>query len=371
MIFTTPYSIDSYQIERDRHGQAYVNARIMKVGKLRYTSPEGKTYYGNISLDALQKAIPTARIKTVTIKHPPEMLTASNRMKYQEGTSADGFKIEEYKGEQWLTGPVVLASDRALKTAESGKLGVSAGYYRTAVRTDDPEVFDFTDIDINHIAIGCDNPRAEGAGISLDESEAGTVLVFEKQQHNSKQKVQMKELLPAVKVGAFSLDESPIEYADESSSAIEKFKAREKQLISQIQTTQGSLDEATGELKAVKVQKEELETKLENTISMDDLKAQVKALSEVQALAKQHKIEAEFDTPLAGKKLIVSKVYPNQSFDDSEIEGAFKTIQANPKDTAERLKSKEALKGASMDSMPGKKTSLSRVDVNSLKPKKK
>lgn len=371
MIQTTPYSFDAYQISKDRHGRATVNAKIMKAGMLKYQSPDGRTYYGNISLDELRKAASTASIKPITIKHPKDMLDGSTVGKYQEGTSGSSFDIQEIDGEQWLVGPVVLASDRAVKTAESGKLGVSAGYYRTANKTDKPDVFDFTDIDINHIAIGCDNPRAEGAGISLDEAETGFEYSVKTAQPTLKVQI-MKEKLAAVSVGAFSLDEAPIEYADESTPAIEVMKGREKQLVAQIGTTQASLDEFKGELKALKSQNEELEGKVEGMISMDEFKPKLQEFREVERVLETLKIKDEFKTPEDGRRIAVVKAYPDQSFDDvsdEEIKGAFRAIRV--KDATEVIKSKEALKTASMDSIPGKKKiKLSQVDVNSLKPKR-
>jgi len=380
-LLINPYSFDAYKVTRDSQGRALVDAKIMKVGRLKYDDGQGGTFYGNITLAELKKAAKTANLKPVTIKHPPGLVKPSDVTKYQEGFSADGFKVEERDGEQWLVGRLVLQSEKAIETAESGKFGISAGYNRKAVRTNEKGVFDFINIDINHTAIGVDNPRAEGAGLSLDEASntTGKVYSFAEQQPPKQREImKLKRTQNAVSVGSFSMDEAPIEYEQESENAIDKMVDRESQLVGALTAAQTSLDEATtdtekqvgdlsGENKGLKSQIEELETKMKGMISMDDIEGRVKELSDIQAVATLHKIDVKFATPFDGKKSIVEKVYSGQSFDDSEIEGAYKTIQTNEKDTAERLKSKKALENHNVVSMDDRKVGISKVDISALK----
>ncbi len=383
-LLTNPYSFDAVTVERDSQGRGVVSAKIMKAGRLKYQDEKGNTFYGNISLEELKKAAPSAGMKPITIKHPPGLVKPSDVTRYQEGVSADGYEVKEIDGEQWLVGPAILQSDLAIKTAETGKLGVSSAYNRKAVPTGTKGEFDFIDIDINHIAIGCDNPRAEGAGISLDEAEEDSAKIysFAKAAKPKKKEVIMKRVLNAVKVGDFSLDEAPITYDEEGTGteqAIAKFQERETKSVLHMSKMQESMDEAeethktalgtaTGENKALKKQVEDLETKQKTMISMDDLDAKVGELAEVKEQAVFHKVKDAFGTPFDGKKLVVAAVFPDESFDDSEIEGAYKTIKGNAKDSAEMRKSKEALKNQrdqSMDS--GDKVSYSQIDIQAIK----
>lgn len=382
-LLTNPYSFDAVTVERDSQGRGVVSAKIMKAGRLKYQDEKGNTFYGNISVEELKKAAPSAGMKPITIKHPPGLVKPSDVTRYQEGVSADGYEVKEIDGEQWLFGPAILQSDRAIKTAETGKLGVSAAYNRKAVPTGTDGEFDFVDIDINHIAIGCDNPRAEGAGISLDEAEEDSAKIysFAKAAKPKKKEVIMKQKLNAVKVGDFSLNEAPIEYDEAGTGteqAIAKLQDRETKVVARLAIVQESMDEAeethktalgtaTGENKALKAKVEELETAQKTMISVDDLDAKVGELAEVKEQAVFHKVKDAFGTPLEGKKLVVKAVYPDESFDDSEIEGAYKTIKGNSKDSAEMRKSKEALlkqSNSSMDS--GDKVSFSQIDIHAI-----
>lgn len=383
-LLINPYSFDAYKVEKDSQGRAIVNAAIMTTGRLKYKNKNGDVFYGNIELGELEKAVPTANLKPITIKHPPNMLRPSDVTKHQKGFSADGYSIKEIDGKPWLFGPVVLNSEEALNVAESGKLGVSAGYFRDAEPTGIDGEFNFKNIDINHIAIGCDNPRAEGAGLSLDEAEddSAKIYSFAKAAKPKKKEVIMKRVLNAVKVGEFSLDEAPIEYDEAGTGteqAIVKFQERETKMTSHMSKIQESMDnaeethktalgDATGENKVLKAKVEELEEKQKTMISMDDLDSKVGELAEVKELAVFHKVTEKFGTPFDGKKLVVNAVYPDESFDDSEIEGAYKGIKGNSKDSAAMRKSKEALakkqQGGSMDS--GDKVSFSQIDVQAI-----
>jgi hypothetical protein len=386
-LYTNPYSFDAYEVKKDSQGRGIVTAKIMKVGKLKYNTPEGKTFYGNISLEELEKAIPTARHKPVTIKHPPGMLNPSDVTKYQEGISTDNFRIEDMDGEQWLVGDYILQSDKAIETAESGKLGTSAGYFRNAVPTDVDGEFDFVNIDFNHHAIGCDNPRAEGAGLSLDEAEEDSAKVYsfaKQQKPKQKREVIMKRQLNAVKVGAdFSMDEAPIEYDEAGTgtdNAISVLIDREGKLVSHMEKMQESMDNAeeahkeregelSGENKALKAKVEELEKEKETMISLDEVDEISNERSGIKDEIAARGIEGTFKTILEGKRMVVEHDFPDQSFDDAEIEGAYKTRNVDKKDVDERRKSREALKNADKTSMDSRKVPLSKIDPKELKKK--
>lgn len=372
-LIINPYSFDTYEVKRDQSGFGHARVKMMKVGQLKYHDGQDKKYYANISYDELKKLENNAFPIPITIKHPSGMLSPKDVLKYQHGVTGGKYQVEEINGEQWLTTDAVLYTDEAIKIAESGKLGVSAGYWREAIELNGDNV-SFKNIIPNHLAIGCDNPRAKGAGLSLDDQsmDSATVYSFDKQQ--TKEVTMAKRVLSAVKVGDYSLDEATIEYADESTAAVEKMIEREKAIIKHFEAehgkTKASMDEATGELKALKSKVEKLEEDAKGMVSMDEVQKQVEDLAEVRQVAKDLKIEAEFKTPFEGKKAIVTKVCGGQSFDDSEIIGAYKTIKSNPKQSKEDLMSKKALQ--SMDSAPGEKKyiPLSKVDVQSLKTKK-
>lgn len=382
-LITNPYSFDSVTIREDAHGRATVKAKIMKVGQLRYLDQSGKEFFANINLDDLERAKTSVALKPITIKHPQGMLTDKDIKLYQEGVSADNGKIEEIDGETWLTNDIVLTTETAKNVAREGKLGISAGYYRDAV-PNGVNIVDFKDIDINHIAIGCDNPRANGAELySLDSSESITGRIFDLDKTQHKNEVSMeKRILNAVKGQGFSLDEAPIEYDATSSPAIEKLVNREKALVGQFESEVGknkqSFDEQTeklksengnlsGEVKGLKTKTEELEKKLEGSMSMDEAQNKIKELSDIQAVATTHGMDIKFSTPFDGKKAVVEKVYSGQSFDDGEIDGAYKTITANPKDSSEMIKSKQALQSSS--NIIGR-VSLSQIDFSNLKKRR-
>lgn len=380
-----PYSfdnIDPEDLKPDKHGRVRVKAKIMREGKLKYVTPEGQTYYGNITLDALKKAKQTAALKSITIRHPPNLLKAEDVKKYHEGISEDNAQIENIDGINWLTNTLILQTPEAVNVAKEGNFGVSAGYFRDAIPKEG-NILDFDNPDINHIAIGCLNPRAEGAEIySLDdaEAEAGRLLPAE-QQNPTEEVKKMKQTLNAVEVGAFSLDEARIVYdEDKSQDAINVFDDREKKLVKHVKKLQKSMDEMektheeklgelSGENKGLKAKVEELEKEKETMISMDDLNTQVQELADVRAKADEYGVEESFTTPFDGKKLIVEKVYPDSSFDESEILGAYKTIEGDPKDTKEKIKSDQALK-ETKTSMDSKSVGLSKIDVNALKKRK-
>jgi len=390
-LLINPWSFDNYSVVRDSQGRATLKAKIMKAGKLRYKTPSGHIFYGNISLDELKKAGLTASMKPVTVKHPPGLLTPKDVTKYQEGMSTDGYAVEEIKGEQWLVGPLLLQSEKAIETAESGEVGVSTGYARKAVPTSEKGVFDFTDIDINHIAIGCSNPRAEGAGLSLDEAEddSARMYSFAKTAKPQKQEVSiMKQKLNAVKVGDYSLDEAPIEYDEGGKGAEETvltFQRRENSLVTQLGKVQESMDSAeiasgekigelTGANTILTEQNEALKKQVGEMVSVDDIDELVNSLAEVHEVAELNGVEGKFKTETEGIKAIVDKVSPGHSLDDSELRGAYAVIKGNPKDAKEMRKSKEALsklknEGGSLDSK-GKKVSITQVDIVAMRKRR-
>ncbi len=387
-LITNPYSFSKYTLERDSQGRAVVPAKVMKAGRLKYQTPSGKVFYGNISLDSLKNAAKTANLKPITIKHPPGLLKPSDVTKYQEGISASDFKVEEIDGEQWLVGSLVLQSEKAIQTAESGEIGISAGYLRNIENIENIDFRDDVEFnpDINHIAIACQNPRAKGASISLDEAEddSARIYSFANQQKPKKKEVIMKQKLIAVKVGDFSMDEASIEYDEEGTGteqAIAKFQDRETKLVSSLEGMRESMDsmetdhkkevgDLTGENKGFKSRIEELEKEKENMISLDDIDAMVSERAAIQNDLDSRGIKDEFKTVLDGKKLVVNHDFPNESFDDSEIDGAYKTRNLNDGDLKEQLKSKNAIKklkdgSHSLDS--GDSVSFSQISVSALK----
>lgn len=384
-LITNPYSFDAVTVTRDKHDRAIVKAKIMKVGQLKYYDPTtGEEFVGEISLDALEKAKQSCSMKSVTIKHPSKMLDGGDVKMYEHGMSASNPKIEKIDGETWLTNDLVLQTDKAIETVEKGKLGISAGYFRFPKKTNEKGVFKFEDIDINHIAIGCDNPRAEGAGISLDEqsSELATLITLNPTA-KPKNEVKMKRTLNAVKIGAdFSLDEVQIEYVDDADQVVEKMVGREKMLLKHIQGQQTSMDEAretsatklgelSGEIKGLKAQVEKLEKEKANMMSMDEIDDHIAKTAEVKALAKTFGVTENFKTVEEGHKLIVAKAYPDVSFDESEIAGAIKTIKANSKDIKDQKDSKDALAKVetSMDDAGSSVTGILNIPISELKKK--
>ncbi len=375
-LITNPYSFDAVTIKEDAHGRAIVKAKIMKVGQLRYTDRSGRELYANVSLGDLERGKKSVSLKPITIKHPPNMLMGDDVKLYMEGTSADNAQIEEIDGETWLTNDLVLQTDTAKNVAREGRIGVSAGYYRNA-ETKGVNIVDFKDIDINHIAIGCDDPRAKGAELySLDSSESdfGRIYDLDKQQ-TIKKEVRMKRKLSAVKGQGYSLDEAQIDYVDESDSVIEQMDLRQKTLIGQfdaeLDKQEQSFDDANeklitevSELKGAKTVLEEenktLKEQAEKMISMDDVEKTISELADVRTVAetvfsKKEDIP-EFTKPIDGIKAVVEKKHPGVSFDDdSQYRGAFAIIKGNPKDNEEMRKSQQALEdakkkgGASMD----------------------
>lgn len=386
-LITNPYSFDAYEVKKDSQGRGIVRARIMTTGRLKYIDKNGNVFFGNISLDELKSAKErnTASLKPITVRHPPGMLSPSDVTKYQEGMSGEGFVIEEYDGKPWLVGPVVLQTDTAISAAENGEFGVSSGYQRKAVPTGVDGEFDFKDIDINHIAIACKNPRAEGASISLDEAEddSARIYSFANQQKPKKKEVIMKQKLIAVKVGDFSLDEASIEYDETGTGtehAIAKYDERETKLVEKLELTQASMDNAqiehdqaigdlSGENKVLKAKLEELEKEKEGMVSLDDIDTMVEERAEIQNGLDTRGIKSEFKTVLEGKRLVVEHDFPNVSFDDAQIDGAYKTRNLNEGDLNERRKSKEALLKLkngdhSMDS--GNRISFSQLDIKAM-----
>lgn len=387
-LIANPYSLDDCKLEFDKNGYGHAKAKIMKVGKLKYVDQKGEVYFADVSLDELEKVKNTAVPVDITIRHPSDLLSPKDVRDHSHGTTYGKPEIKEIDGETWLVDGVILKTKESINVAESGQLGTSAGYWRDAIKVDDGHV-KFEDIVPNHLAIGCFSPRAKGAELfSLDssDSEHGRIFELDKQQPPKKE-VRMKRTLNAVKGQGYSLDEAPIEYADESDGAVETMAMRQKALIGQFETElekrTKSFDEKvtdletkngelSGENKGLKTKVEELEKKLENSMSLDEAAEKIKEMSEIKAECENRGIEDEFKTPMEGMRLVVEKDFPNQSFDDSEITGAYKTrAKIQPKDAAEIKKSNAALKNkdTSMDSVD--KVSMSQLDIVALKRAKK
>ncbi len=390
-LITNPFSVDDCKLKIDKNGYGHARAKIMKVGKLRYVDEKtGLTYFADVSLDELEKVKNTAVPIDITIRHPSDLLGPEDVQKSSHGTTLGKPEIEEIDGETWLIDGVILKTKESINVVDSGQLGTSAGYWRDAIEVNEGNV-KFEDIVPNHLAIGCFSPRAKGAELfSLDssDSENGRIFELDTQQKPKKKEVRMKRTLNAVKGQGYSLDEAPIEYADESDSVVSELIVRQKALIGQFDTElenqKKSFDDKTGGLstkngelsgenKALKAKNEELEKELKNTMSLDEATEKIKEMSDVKAVAESHEITEDFDTPEAGKRLVVEKVYSTDEYEDSEIEGAYKTIQKNPKDAKNLHKAAEKLKaakknGGSMDS--DKKVSLSQLDIGALKRNK-
>jgi hypothetical protein len=301
-------------------------------------------------------------------------------------------EIVEMDGETWLTDGAIIQDKTAINVAKEGKTGGSTGYWRDAIKVSEG-VVDFKNILPNHYAIGCLNPRAKGAELfSLDSSDSEIGRIFELDtQQKSKKEVRMKRTLNAVSGQGYSADEALIEYDDKSDGVIEQMVLRQKSLVGQfdneLETINKSFDEKTdtmktengelsGENKALKTQVKELEGKLENTMSMDEAKANIKEMSDIKAVAESNGITDDFETPLDGKRLVVEKVYStDDKFTDEEITGAYKTIKKNPKDSKKMADSKKALadakkQGHSTDDTGKKKVSISMISIGALKRNK-
>ena len=394
-LVTNPYSfsfdaIDPKKLEPDQHGQVRIKAKIMTIGKLRYVTDDGKEYFGNITLDNLKKAQKTAALKPITIRHPPKMLNASDVKLYQEGFSADAAKIEEIDGKPWLVNDIILQTEAAINTAKEGRLGVSAGYFRIPIPKKG-NILDFQNPDINHIAIGCLSPRAEGAELySLDEAEGESGRIF---PANLKKEVQMTEklkerTLKGLKIGDFSLDEAPIEYTDASKNIVDVYDTREKKMIKEIKILnqrlvdqKTSMDDAIIEVKkeldTVVGQKEalektggELKEKMESLVSMDEAIEQINRIAEVKEFANSIGVKDEFKTEIQGVKLCCHKLGGISSMDedvsDEKLMGMYSVYKSDRKDSAELAKSRDALMkaGSSMDD--GKTVSFADMDVDSI-----
>ncbi len=233
-LLQNPYSVDDCKLEFDGNGYGRAQAKIMKVGKLRYTDQKGNPYFADISLDELKKVQNTAVPMDITIRHPKDLLSSEDVQSHSHGTTLGKPEIKEIDGEQWLIDGVILKTKEAINVAESGQLGTSAGYWRDAIEVNEGNV-KFEDIVPNHLAIGCFSPRAKGAELfSLDssDSESGRIFELDKQQ-TPKKRERMKRTLNAVSGQGYSLDGAPIEYADESDGVVEKLVMREKVLVGQ------------------------------------------------------------------------------------------------------------------------------------------
>ena len=389
-LITNPYSFDELKLEIDGNGFAHTNAKLMKVGQLKYRNPDGSFYYANISLDDLKEAQSKLGPISITYRHPKDLISPKDIKDHHVGMTKGKPQIQEIDGETWLTDGAIIQDKTAINVAKEGKTGGSTGYWRDAIKVSDG-VVDFKNILPNHYAIGCLSPRAKGAELfSLDssDSESGRILELDKQQTPKKKGVRMKRKLNSVKGQGYSADEAMIEYADESDAVVEQIVLREKSLIGQfdteLETQKKSFDEKTetlttekgvlsGEVKALKAKNEELELSLKDTMSLDDAKGHIKEMSDVKAVAESYGITEDFETPEAGKRLVVEKVYSQDEWEDSEVEGGYKSITKNPKDSKELKKAADLLKkhkkkaDGSMDAEGKKVISISQISVSALK----
>lgn len=372
------YSTDALKIPRDKSGFGHTKVKIWKPGILKYYDDKGEEYLAEISLDELKKLEGKPCNHPITVGHPSNMLTPKDVLKYQEGVVGGKYSLEEIDGEQWIVGDAALFTERALQVAESENNGGSAGYWRVATQTGEKKV-SFSDLELNHYAIGCKNPRAKGAGLSLDDQSSDFAMVysFDEQTTQPKRVIMAKRVLSAVKVGDFSLDERNVSYADESEELISELVDREKKLISNYEAeqvkTKASMDEQTGELKALRLKVEKLETEHKNMVSMDEVPKLAERLSSAMKLANELHVEGDFKTEMEANRAIAKNQFPGESFDnDEQIMGAIKTIKSDPELAKADIKSRKAL--ASMDSTDHtgkKKIPLSEIDVRTLtKPKK-
>lgn len=382
-----PYSFDEIDVSKltpDAHGRVKVKAKIMTTGKLKYVTPSGKVYYGDITLDNLKKARESAKYKPVTVRHPPDLINEKDVDQFMEGVSTDAAEIEEIDGKPWLVNTLILQTERAQNTVREGKFGVSAGYFRNAIPKEG-NVLDFSNIDINHIAIGCLNPRAEGAEIySLDDAEGEAGRLIPAKQQNPKKEVTMhKQTLEAVEVGGFSLDEALVQYDDsaETESAVKTFMNREKKLKAELKNLQKSLDEKesqsttklgeiSGELKAANEKIKAMQASLDASVSMDEVKEKVKEFAVIESLLDQYEIKESFDDATEGWKLIIDKAYPGMSYDDSEIPGLKKSILKDKEHTKKLVQSNKALQDGKKSMDSANRVSFSQIDVGMIKKAK-
>ncbi len=357
------YSNDAVY-EEDANGAIRVSARVMKTGLLKYTDPRGVNYTANISEQELENSISTAGLKPIIHLHGKDMIDPDNyRDQMSErgvGTSAENFRVEEKDGEQWLVGDFVIQNKDEIELVkkakvENKKVWVSSGYYRDPVQTG-ASSFDFKNIKFNHYALNVGTPRAKGA--SLDSIDA---IIGETQ--NNKNEVNMKYVLA---------DEMPVEYDEKPSGAIDIFKSRENKLKDEVQLQHSiiaenkkSMDDAAGKIQGFELQIAELNKKLENTCSMDDLDTKVQELTDVKADATERGVDIkECKNVFEVKKKAVETVF-DKSFDDALVEGAYSALPAI-KDSKDIIKSKEKLTNAGKKSMDSV-VSISRMSPNEIK----
>ncbi|MCK5615503.1 DUF2213 domain-containing protein, partial [Candidatus Pacearchaeota archaeon] len=197
-LITDPYSFDEFKLKIDENGFAHTNAKLMKVGQLKYERPDGSIYFANISLDDLKEVQSKLGPISLTYRHPPDLVSPSDIKKYHVGMTKGKPEIQEIGGETWLTDGAIIQDETAINVAKEGKTGGSTGYWRNAIKVSDG-VVDFKNILPNHYAFGCISPRAKGAELfSLDssDSESGRIFELDKQQ-TPKKRERMKRTLNA------------------------------------------------------------------------------------------------------------------------------------------------------------------------------
>lgn len=152
--------------------EGYLNcyARIAKVGKLRYTNPDGSVRIENVSKEVLFDKASTKSFKTkpVTLLHPPVKVNSTNSRLYQRGLTTPYTVID---GD--FLGIIMSVTDQeTIDTILRGDAcEISCGYDAKTTLREDGE-YDQTSRFGNHIAIVPRGRAGSEVAIKLDSEDS-------------------------------------------------------------------------------------------------------------------------------------------------------------------------------------------------------
>ncbi len=154
------------KVETMPNGALRLFGTVANTGWLTYHSPGGDSHREYVSDDVLfeENHLNSIAGGVLTNDHPDEEVTPENYKQYAVGSVGSKIMVKPQEG---LVDVVIVVNDKdAIEAVNSGKKGLSMGYWATTKPRQDGG-FDQTSRIANHVAI-VDRPRANKAFLQVD-----------------------------------------------------------------------------------------------------------------------------------------------------------------------------------------------------------
>lgn len=334
----------------DSSGFLVLKGRPTRAGVFIYKDQNGKPIRELRHPEEVFKAdsMRSLALKPFTLNHPGGLIvTPENSQVNSHGTTGENITRTD---DDCLECTIAVQSKDAIsQIQDKGFIELSAGYRCDILHENgvfNGQIFEQKQVNIvyNHVALVPKGRAGSQCRIRLDSDSA--VLSTD----NNEEFNMIKKEIPAVEIGQGSnqLRLDTLTYEENADNV--KIVAQRDQVIEALKTAHSRADRAEGEITSLKKINSEMETKLDDSMSKEQYRADVKDSVELLAKAKEIGLKVEDDyTVKSLKTAICLKADPDldktrADSDDSFLDGVYSGIKNNWKHSLSVQKTLKGLK---------------------------